>query len=55
MVVANVRAQGIRDRGRVWKVDAERRHRDRGIEAAMLKCGYTQKRRRRKERVVEGC
>jgi hypothetical protein len=40
MVVANARARarvhGVRDRGMARNVDLERRHRDRGMEAAMV-------------------
>ena len=37
MVVANAREHGVLDRGTVRRVDVERRHREWGIEAAIMK------------------
>lgn len=47
MVVAKAREHGVLDRGTVRRVEVERRHRERGIEAAIMKLCIQRKKKRK--------
>jgi hypothetical protein len=50
IVVANARVHGVLDLEMVWKVEAESKHRDLGIEAAIMDIlGNAKKERSRRE------
>jgi hypothetical protein len=55
MVVANAREHGVRDREMGRNVDLDKRHRVRGMEAAMTKSMYVQRKGRVRNKTTKEC